>query len=151
MADGRFCLVGPLDQYAVPFKTATVMVPIIALLASVVMGSTGTKDHFVPKVQALGEIRCNFHDEGSSPNTLPCSDFKPPAKVAIGESFSAEGLRRTIRFIVATQAEEDYNKLPNWSVEKAQYFCVAAETHEDLGEGQPHRIWLFIPRCVPAL
>jgi hypothetical protein len=134
----------------VPFKTATVTVPIIALLASVVMGSIGTKVHFVLEAQALDEIRCNFHDEGSSPGTAPCSDFKPPAKVAIDESFSAEGLRRTIRLIVATRAEEDYNELPNRSVEKAQYSCVAAETHEDLGEGQAHRIWLFIPRCVPA-
>jgi hypothetical protein len=131
----------------VPFRTATVTVPIIALL----VGSIGTKEHFVPKVQTLGEIRCNFHDEGSSPSTVPCSDFKPPAKVAIGESFSAEGLRRTIRFIVATQAEEEYSELPNRPVEKARYFCVAAETHEDLGEGQAHRVWLFISRCVPAL
>ena len=150
MAEGRFCLVGPLDQYAVPFKTATVMVPIIALLASVVMGSTGTKDHFVAEVQALGEIRCNFHDEGSSPSTAPCSDYKPPAKVAIGESFSAEGLRRTIRFIVANQVEESY-EIPDWSIKKGEYFCVAAETVDDLGEGQPHRIWLFIPRCIPVL
>ena len=60
MAEGRFCLVGPLDQYAVPFKTATVMVPIIALLASVVMGSTGTKDHFVAEVEALGGSDATF-------------------------------------------------------------------------------------------
>ena len=125
--------------------------PIIALIAGLTMGGAGAKEYRVSEIQPLGEIRCNFHNEGSSvPSTQPCSDFKPPAKVAIGESFSAEGLHRTIRFIVATQVEKDY-RVPNWSIKKGQYFCVAAETTDDLGEGQAHRVWLFIPRCIPAL
>ena len=124
--------------------------PIIALVAGLAMGSAGGKDYRVSEIQPIGEIRCNFHDEGSSPRTEPCSDFKPPAKVAIGEAFSAEGLHRTIRFIVATQVEKDY-QVPNWSIKKGQYFCVAAETTDDLGEGQAHCVWLFIPHCIPAL
>jgi hypothetical protein len=133
-----------------PFQITTMRALIVALLAGVAMGSVGMKGYRVSKVQPLGEIRCNFHDEGSSPRTEPCSDFKPPAKVAIGGAFSAEGLHRTIRFIVATQVEKDY-RVPNWSIKKGQYFCVAAETTDDLGEGQAHRVWLFIPRCIPAL
>jgi hypothetical protein len=132
-----------------PFQTTIMRASIVILLAGVAMGSAGMKGYRVSKVQPLGEIRCNFHDEGSPPRTEPCSDFKPPAKVAIGEAFSAEGLHRTIRFIVATQVEKDY-QVPNESI-KGQYFCVAAETTDDLGEGQAHRLWLFIPRCIPAL
>jgi hypothetical protein len=136
---------GTLDQYPMPFQAT-----IVTLLVGLAMVSVGTKDYRVSKVQPLGEIRCNFHDEGSSrSSTEPCLDFKPPAKVAIGESFSAEGLRRTIRFIVATEVEKDY-QVPNWSIKKGQYFCVAAETTDDLAEGQAHRVWLFIPRFIPA-
>jgi hypothetical protein len=68
----------------------------------------------------------------------------------MGESFSAEGLRRVIRFVVATQVEEDYADRDR-SVKKGQWFCMAAETSDDLVEKQPHRVWLFIPRCVPVL
>jgi hypothetical protein len=88
---------------------------------------------------------------GSSlPSTKPCYDFKPPAKVAIGESFSAEGLRRVIRVVLATQVEQDYAD-PNWSIKKGEWFYMAAETADDLGENQPHRVWLFIPRCASVL
>jgi hypothetical protein len=124
---------------------------IIALIAGLAMGDVGAKEYRVSEVQPLGEIRCNFHNEGSSlPSTKPCSDFKPPAKVAIGESFSAEGLRRVIRVVLATQVEQDYAD-PNWSIKKGEWFCMAAETADDLGENQPHRVWLFIPRCAPVL
>jgi hypothetical protein len=46
------------------------------------------------------------------------------AKVAIGESFSAEGLRRVIRVVLATQVEKDYAD-PNWSIKKGEWFCMA--------------------------
>jgi hypothetical protein len=62
-------------------------------------------------------------------------------KSQLGESLSAEGVRRTIRFIVATQVEKDY-QVPNWSIKNGQYFCVAAETTDDLGKGQAHCVWL---------
>ena len=119
---------------------------IAALVAGLAMGSAGAKDYRVSEIQAIGEIRCNFHNE---PSTQPCSDFKPPAKVAMGESFSAEGLRRVIRFVVATQVEQDFADRDR-SVKKGQWFCMAAETSDDLVEKQPHRVWLFIPRCVPV-
>jgi len=119
---------------------------IAALVAGLAMGSAGAKDYRVSEIQAIGEIRCNFHNE---PSTQPCSDFKPPAKVVMGESFSAEGLRRVIRFVVATQVEEDFADRDR-SVKKGQWFCMAAETSDDLVEKQPHRVWLFIPRCVPV-
>jgi hypothetical protein len=102
---------------------------IVALVAGFAIGSAGAKDYRVSEIQAIGEIRCNFHNE---PSTEPCSDFKPPAKVAIGESFSAEGLRRVIRFVVATQVEEDYADRDR-SIKKGQWFCRAAETSDDLG------------------
>jgi len=120
---------------------------IAALVAGLAVGSAGAKDYRVSEIQAIGEIRCNFHNE---PSTQPCSDFKPPAKVAIGESFSAEGLRRVIRIVLATQVEQDYAD-PNWSIKKGEWFCMAAETADDLGENQPHRVWLFMPRCAPVL
>jgi hypothetical protein len=125
--------------------------PIIALVAGLAMGSAGGKDYRVSEIQPIGEIRCNFHNEGASlSGTEPCSDFKPPVRVAISESFSAEGLRRVIRVAVATQVEEDHADR-DWSIKKGEWFCVAAETADDLGEKQPHRVWLFIPRCVPVL
>jgi hypothetical protein len=115
------------------------------------VGSAAARDYRVSEIRPLGEVKCNFHNESSpSSQTKPCSDFKAPAKVAVGEPFSAEGLHRTIRFIVATQVEKDY-QVPNGAIKKGQYFCVAAETTDDLGEGQAHRVWLFIPRCIPAL
>jgi hypothetical protein len=125
--------------------------PLIIIIAGLAVGSAAARDYRVSEIRPLGEVKCNFHNESSpSSQTKPCSDFKAPAKVAVGEPFSAEGLHRTIRFIVATQVEKDY-KVPNGSIKKGQYFCVAAETTDDLGEGQAHRVWLFIPRCIPAL
>ena len=39
--------------------------------------------------------------------TRPCEGFKPPPKVAAGETFSADGKTRKIGVILAHQAEND--------------------------------------------
>jgi hypothetical protein len=98
------------------------------------------------EIHPIAAVICNFRDESI---TEPCFDFKPPAKVAVGEIFSAEGLRRVIRFVVATRVEE--NDTERDRSMKGQWFCVAAETRDDLGENQAHRVWLSIPRCILAL
>jgi hypothetical protein len=132
-------------------RTLTTVLVATALAVSLAIGGTNAKDFRVSEIRPIGQVKCNFHNQDSALlATKPCSDFKPPAKVAVGEPFSAEGLHRVIRFIVANQAEEGY-ELPNWSIKKGEYFCLAAETVDDLGAGQPHRIWLFIARCIPAL
>ena len=116
---------------------------IVGVAAGLVGGSALAKNYPVSEIRPLSEIKCNFRNNGS---TEQCSDFNPPIKVAVGESFSAEGLRRVIRFVVATPTGE--NAADTLS---RQWSCVAAETRDDLGQGQPHRIWLLIPRCVPLL
>jgi hypothetical protein len=115
------------------------------------VGSAAARDYRVSEIRPLGEVKCNFHNESSpSSQTKPCSDFKAPAKVAVGEPFSAEGLRRVIRVVVASQLEKDSVRRDS-PTDEGQWSCVAAETPDDLGEGQPHRVWLLIPRCVPVL
>jgi hypothetical protein len=36
---------------------------IVALVAGFAIGSAGAKDYRVSEIQAIGEIRCNFHNE----------------------------------------------------------------------------------------
>jgi hypothetical protein len=52
-----------------------------------------------------------------------------------------------IRVVLATQVEQDYAD-PNWSIKKGEWFCMAVETADDLGENQLHRVWLFILRFL---
>jgi hypothetical protein len=69
--------------------------------------------------------------------THPCEGFTPPAKVALGETFSADGKNRKIGIIRAAQVEGDW-------------ICVAAETLEDIPMDKGRdRTWLAIVKCKP--
>ena len=69
----------------------------------------------------------------------PCEAFTPPHKVAVGETFSAEGKTRQIGIIRAAQVERDW-------------ICVAAETLEDIPVDKSRdRTWLAILKCKPDL
>ena len=60
--------------------------------------------------------------------THPCEGFTPPPKVAVGETFSADGKTRQIGIIRAAQSEKDYLA----GIKKGDWICVAAETLEDI-------------------
>ena len=71
--------------------------------------------------------------------THPCEGFTPPPKVAVGETFSADGKTRQIGIIRAAQV-------------KADWICVAAETLEDIPvDKNRDRTWLAILKCQPDL
>ena len=76
--------------------------------------------------------------------THPCEGFTPPPKVAVGETFSADGKTRQIGIIRAAQSEKDYLA----GIKKGDWICVAAETLEDIpvtyDDGGAYSI-LFIP------
>ena len=75
-----------------------------------------------------GKVDCSQMKEGGA--IRPCEAFTPPHKVAVGETFSAEGKTRQIGIIR----------------------CVAAETLEDIPVDQSrNRIWLAITKCQPDL
>ena len=55
-----------------------------------------------------GKVECHANTNWLITTTSgPCDTFTPPAKVALGESFSANGTTRRIGVIVASQAEKD--------------------------------------------
>jgi hypothetical protein len=105
----------------------------------------------VTQVQAAGEIKCLASDAGwFSTSTGPCSDFKPPRAIAIGQSFSEDGKTHPINVIIATQIEQDY-EYQGWSVKRGQWICVAAETPDDFPDTKKdHKRWLYIPQCIPV-
>jgi hypothetical protein len=78
----------------------------------------------------------------------PCSDFKPPDAIAIGETFLAMGASHVIRIIIVKKSEREF-KVGDWAIEQGDWYCVAAETREDLEERANKRIWLVIPHCNP--
>jgi len=102
-------------------------------------------------VEAVNNVvKCNVHKEGLVvSSTGPCSDFKRPDTIAIGERFSEAGSSHRINIIVATQVEKDY-VIDEVSLKKGDYFCAAAESAGDLDmDGkQSKRTWLFIPKCI---
>ena len=123
---------------------------IVAMLIIVVPAEA--KDYRVQWVEAVNnDVQCKSHQEGwFSTTTGPCSDFKAPDTIAVGESFFAVGAARVIHVIVATQSEEDYS-VGDWTVKKGDWYCVAAESPSDLDtDGSARRIWLLIPHCVPV-
>ena len=83
-----------------------------------------------------GKVDCSQMKTGA---TRPCEDFTPPPKVAVGETFSADGKTRQIGVIRAAQV-------------KGNWICVAAETPEDIPVDKSRdRTWLAILKCKPDL
>ena len=80
--------------------------------------------------------------------THPCEGFTPPPKLAVGETFSAEGKTRQIGIIRAVQFEKDMAQ----GIKKGDWICVAAESSGDIPVDQSRdRTWLTIIKCQPDL
>ena len=116
----------------------TKAIPMIAAAALAAATSpTAAQDVQVQSLVALdGKVDCLQMKTGA---THPCEGFTPPAKVALGETFSADGKNRKIGIIRAAQVEGDW-------------ICVAAETLEDIPVDRSRdRTWLTINKCQPDL
>ena len=105
----------------------------IAALLAAATSPTVAQDVQVQSVVAIdGKVVCSQMKTGA---TRPCEEFTPPPKVAVGETFSADGKTRQIGIIRA-----------------AHWICVAAETLEDIPVDKSRdRTWLAILKCKPAL
>ena len=120
----------------------TKAIPTIAYIgiAGVLAATTSpaaAQDVQVQSVAAIdGKVVCSQIKTGA---TRPCEEFTPPPKVAVGETFSADGKTRQIGVIRAAQV-------------KGNWICVAAETPEDIPVDKTRdRTWLAILKCKPTL
>ena len=101
-----------------------------------------------------GKVQC-FADKNWLIAILsgPCDTFTPPAKVAVGEFFIANGKRRQIGVIVGSQADQDM-LADELDVREGEWTCVAAESLEDVSSDETKdskRTWLFIRKCQPLI
>jgi hypothetical protein len=119
----------------------------IAALLTAATSPTAAQDVQVQSVVAIdGKVVCLQMKAGA---THPCEGFTPPPKLAVGETFSADGNARQIGVILAHQAEDE---LKPYGITKGEWICVAAETLEDLPVNQiGDGTWLRILRCQPEL
>ena len=119
----------------------------IAALLAAASSPTAAQDVQVQSVMAIdGKVDCSQMKQGGA--IRPCEAFTPPHKVAVGETFSAEGKTRQIGIIRAAQSNKDYMT----GIKKGDWICVAAETLEDIPVDQSrNRIWLAITKCQPNL
>ena len=112
----------------------------IAALLTAATSPTAAQDLPVQSVVAIdGKVDCLQMKTGA---TRPCEGFTPPPKVAVGETFSAEGKTRQIGIIRAVQVAVDW-------------ICVAGETLEDTedipADKSRDRTWLAVMKCKPDL
>jgi hypothetical protein len=109
----------------------------IASLLALAIRPTAAQDVQVQSVVAIdGKVYCSQMKSGA---TRLCEEFTPPPKLAVGETFSADGKTRQIRIIRADQV-------------KGEWICVAAETLEDIPVDKSRdRTWLAILKCKPTL
>ena len=119
----------------------------IAALLAAATSPTAAQEGQVQSVVAIdGKVACVQMETGGA--TRPCEGFTPPPKVAVGETFSADGKSRKIGIIQAAQVEKDYAQ----GIKKGDWICVAAETLEDIPVDQSRdRTWLNILKCQPDL
>jgi len=125
----------------------------VAALALVAAGSAAAAEYPASEAQAIdGKIACfAHHDRLVKTSSEPCNGFAPPAKLAIGESFTADGKRRTIGLIRATQAEEDMSGY-GVEIKKGDWTCIAGETPADLDlENNRAALWLYVAKCKPMV
>jgi hypothetical protein len=108
-------------------------------------------DHPVQEVRAIdSKILCFAHRNFIvTESSGPCDGYTPPSKVGVGQSFVANGKKRTIGVIQATQMDKDF-KTDAIDIKKGDWYCVAAETEADLDlEHNASALWLFVPKCEP--
>ena len=110
----------------------------IAALLQAATSPTAAQEVQVQSVVAIdGKVVCSQMKSRGA--TSPCEEFTPPPKVAVGETFSADGKTRQIGIIRAAQVKGDW-------------ICVAAETLEDIPvDKSRNRTWLAILKCKPDL
>jgi len=109
-------------------------------------------DHPVHEVRALdGKILCfAHHNLIVTESSGPCDGYTPPSNVEVGQSFIANGKKRTIGVIQATQMDKDFRS-DAINIKKGEWYCVAAETEADLDvEHSSSALWLFVPKCEPV-
>ena len=77
----------------------------IAALLAAATSPTAAQDVQVQSVVAIdGKVSCFSQlKTGGDGVTRPCEGFKPPAKVAVGETFSADGKTHRIGVVLAHQ------------------------------------------------
>jgi hypothetical protein len=128
----------------------TKTIPMIAYIGIAALLATATspaaaQDVQVQSVVAIdGKVDCIQTKAGV---THPCEGFTPPPKVAVGETFSADGKTRQIGIIRAAQVENSAQ-----GIKKGDWICVAAETLEDIPVDKSRdRTWLAILKCQPDL
>jgi hypothetical protein len=118
----------------------------IAALLAAAASPAAAQDVQVQSAVAIDKkVDCAQMKSGA---THPCEGFTPPPKVAVGETFSAEGKTRQIGIVRAAQSEKDLAQ----GIKKGDWICVAAETLEDIPVDQSRdRTWLTIAKCQPDL
>ncbi|MFZ3238239.1 MAG: hypothetical protein WA417_16055 [Stellaceae bacterium] len=124
----------------------------VALLIFAVDAYASAGDRTPQEVHALdSRVLCLAHHELIlTESSGPCDSFTPPRKIAIGESFAANGKKRTIGVIQAMQADGDL-KENGLNLEKGDWICVAGETDADLDlEHNTSALWLLVPHCQPG-
>src|SRR5262249_48598536 len=86
----------------------------VAILAVIGIGGTcfAEAKHFrANRVDAINNIvECKGYEPGrlSTRSGNPCSDFKPPNAIAVGETFLAMGASHVIRIIIVKKSERDF-------------------------------------------
>jgi hypothetical protein len=98
-----------------------------------------------------GKISCFSHRNWLITTVSgPCDSFTPPATLALGETFVADGKTQQIGVIIANQAEKDM-LTHGMDIRKGEWTCVAAETLGDLpSDEERDRTWLYIRKCQPV-
>jgi hypothetical protein len=125
----------------------------LAALFLVISGAAFAAVNPVSEVRALdGKILCFAHHSLIvSESSGPCDGYTPPAKVQVGQSFVANGKKRKIAVIQATQMDEDFRG-GAIDLKKGDWYCVAGETEADLDlEHNTSALWLFVPKCEPRV
>ena len=125
----------------------------IAALFFVISGAAFAADNPVREVRAVdGEILCFVHHNFAVTETSgPCDGYTAPSKVEVGLSFVANGKKRTIGVIQATQMDEDFRG-GVIDLKKGDWYCVAGETEADLDfSHNASALWLFVPKCEPRV
>jgi hypothetical protein len=118
----------------------------IAALLAAATSPTAARDIRVQSVVSIdGKVDCF---QMKTEDTRPCEGFTPPSKMAVGETFSADGKSRQIGIIRAVQFEKDMAQ----GINKGDWICVAAETSGDIPVDKSRdRTWLTIIKCKPDL
>jgi hypothetical protein len=123
----------------------------LGALFFVISGAAFAADNPVREVRAVdGEILCFAHRNlAATESSGPCDGYTAPSKVEVGLSFFANGKKRTIGVIQATQMDEDFRG-GVIDLKKGDWYCVAGETEADLDfEHSANALWLFVPKCEP--